>query len=132
MPGVQAYPRIRRRLPCTLVGGQRGFVLNLSEEGLFVQTNLPPRPGTFVELEVDAPGSSRRIPVEAQVVWRRRVTSQMAGVTQSGMGLRIRRPPEPYAHLVRGLFTPEAASPDVVAVRVKLESCRDQIDERPR
>ena len=89
---LQSDPRVRRRLPCTLdthKGHRQGLVLNLSRSGLFVQTNLPPRPGTQVAIDMTGPDSQERIQLRGQVVWRRRVNSRMTGTAQSGMGLRL-------------------------------------------
>lgn len=103
---LQPEPRVRRRLPCTLdttEGHRQGLVLNLSRSGLFVQTNLPPRPGTEVAVDLTGPEVGDRILVHAEVVWRRRLNSRMTGTATSGMGLRLQAPDPGYEALLRGI-----------------------------
>ena len=104
---TQTEPRVRKRLPCTLSTEARshnGMILNLSERGLFVQTSLPAKPGTLLNLDVLDPLHGDAIPLEATVVWRRRVTARMTGVTQSGMGLRLLSQPSEWQQMMCGLL----------------------------
>jgi hypothetical protein len=104
---TQSEQRVRKRLPCTLSSEARshnGMILNLSERGLFVQTSLPAKPGTLLNLDVLDPLHGDAIPLEATVVWRRRVTARMTGVTQSGMGLRLVSQPSEWQQMLGGLL----------------------------
>jgi hypothetical protein len=106
-------PRIKKRLPCTLDHAdrhQRGLILNLSSAGLFVQTNLPAEPGSLVGIGFQHPDVDDSIAIKAAVVWRRRVSSRMIGVTQSGMGVRILEQPRAYDEFVTSIISEEAPS----------------------
>ncbi len=94
-----AEPRIAKRLPCALqVEGRRysGVVLNVSQNGLFVQTNAAPGRGEAVELELNAPESERSIPVRGKVVWQRVVPHQLRSMARGGVGLQIQNADESY------------------------------------
>jgi Tfp pilus assembly protein PilZ len=86
-------------MPCAVhFGGRRysGVVLNVSQGGLFVQTNADPVQGAAVDLELSAPESERSIPLQAKVVWRRLVPPQLRSVARGGMGVAIQRADESY------------------------------------
>jgi Tfp pilus assembly protein PilZ len=86
-------------MPCAVhFGGRRysGVVLNVSQGGLFVQTNADPVQGAAVDLELNAPESERSIPLQAKVVWRRVVPPQLRAVARGGMGVAIQRADESY------------------------------------
>jgi hypothetical protein len=104
---TQTDPRVRKRLPCTLsVEARRhnGMILNLSARGLFVQTMLPAEPGTLLDLDVRDPACGTAIPLQAAVVWRRRVSPRMTGLNQSGMGLRLLTLPPEWRSMMNGLL----------------------------
>lgn len=112
---VQAHgdPRVKKRLHCTLAHEARkgpGLVLNLSSRGLFVQTSLLAEPGTLVDIDLQGPQTSESIPLQAAVVWRRRVSPRMTGMNQSGMGVRILSHTPEYDALVDGILTGSAAA----------------------
>ncbi len=91
-------PRFRKRLPCRIrVDESRysGIVLNLSRTGLFVQTAAAAPPGGSIELELRG-----EAPLQARVVWLRRVPQQLRSVSQGGIGVRIVGAPESYYHLL--------------------------------
>jgi uncharacterized protein (TIGR02266 family) len=106
---LQTEPRVKKRLQCTLELDARrhsGLILNLSERGMFVQTSLPAEPGTVVGIDVRAPSQTDPIPVQAAVVWRRRVSPRMTGVNQSGMGLRLLTTPSEYQAMMANILEP--------------------------
>ncbi len=108
-----AETRIKKRLPCTLDVETRrhnGMVLNLSARGLFVQTSLPAEPGTLLGLQVRDPERGEAIPLQAAVVWRRRVSPRMTGTNQSGMGLRLIERSTAWHTLMQGLLDEEFAA----------------------
>ena len=135
---TQSEQRVRKRLPCTLSSEARshnGMILNLSERGLFVQTSLPAKPGTLLNLDVLDPQRGDAIPLEATVVWRRRVTARMTGVTQSGMGLRLVSQPSEWQQMMCGLLGNESDPTSVLATGASSPSATNDpeaaIDERP-
>lgn len=108
---TQAEPRIRKRLACTLNVEARqhnGLILNLSQRGLFVQTTLPAEPGTLLALDVRDPVRGEAIPLQAAVVWRRRVSPRMTGTNQSGMGLRLIERPDAWTTMLSSLLATDA------------------------
>lgn len=106
---VQSEPRVRKRLQCTLELEARrhsGLILNLSECGMFVQTSLPAEPGTLLGIDVRVPSHPEPIPVQAAVVWRRRVSPRITGINQSGMGLRLVSRPSEYRSMMADILEP--------------------------
>ena len=110
--------RVKKRIPCTLDQDERhhsGMILNLSHGGVFVQTNLPAEPGSLVDLHFRGPKGDDFEALQAAVVWRKRVSSQMLGTTQSGMGLRFLVAPSHYVEMIEGIGEPsgQASTLDV-------------------
>lgn len=96
------HPRRRRRMPCELwVGGRsyHGFVLDLSERGLYVQTSVAPRPGEPVRVQI-RDGADGRLELEARVARRYAVPQRLASVVRGGVGLRLTETPPGYERLV--------------------------------
>jgi hypothetical protein len=75
------------------------MVLNVSPNGLYVQTNAVAPSGTLVDLDL-TPGPERTIPLQATVVWRRLVPRELRNDAQGGFGLRIRSASEAYYELL--------------------------------
>jgi hypothetical protein len=76
--------------------------LNVSRGGLFVQTTAGPEPGAGLAVELSLGAGAHALEVDAEVVWRRVVAAHLRTITPGGVGLRIRRAPEPfYAFLLR-------------------------------
>jgi hypothetical protein len=89
---TQLHPRVRKRMPCEVsTGGTRhqGFVLNVSRGGLYVQTSAGVEVGSLVGVELAPLASTRCIPLQARVVWRRVQRGRAFGVNEGGMGLCI-------------------------------------------
>ena len=61
------------------------FTKNISETGVYLQTNQVYAPGTTLQLEIDFPG--RAVGLWARVVWAKKVPPQLAHVLECGMGL---------------------------------------------
>ena len=83
--------RIRRRVTCELqLGGRsyRGIVLDLSETGVFVQTEATPPPGTRLRVRLHASGGIE-FEVDATVARRQVAPPQLATVVRGGLGLRV-------------------------------------------
>ncbi|MGH0030691.1 MAG: PilZ domain-containing protein [Myxococcota bacterium] len=130
--------RTKRRTPCTFsIGGRRqnGFVLDLSQTGLFIQTSADPRPGERLDIEVVFGGQVLAMHVE--VARRKKVPPQLLTVAQGGIGVRILSAPEGYYAMlaeingpsrdVRGAQAPAAdgsaaaAEPEGPAFRVRVK-----------
>ena len=118
--------RIRRRVTCELqLDGRsyRGIVLDLSESGVFVQTEATPPPGTRVRLRLHTAGGVEFV-VEATVARRQVAPPQLASVVRGGLGLRVEDPPAAYFKLIgmesasgtgRSLGGPGAPAPSAAA-----------------
>ena len=63
------------------------FTKNISETGLFINTNQVVRPGTMVQVEVHFP--DRTFSHWARVVWAKQVPAQLAHIVECGMGIRF-------------------------------------------
>ena len=123
--------RQKRRLTCR-VGYEdqhfRGIVLDISSEGLFIQTTRPIPPGSSVVVEFPSQRSTDAFEVRARVARRRRVPQRLASLMPAGLGLRVLDPPPAYARLVlrqdavaRSARGPEAkAGPDLLKYRIRL------------
>ena len=95
--------RTRRRLMVRYGAGsldKTAFTKNLSDTGLFLQTNAVLRPGTTIQVEVIFP--DRSFTMWARVVWAKKVPPQLAHVVACGMGVCFIDPPADwieYYHL---------------------------------
>ncbi len=106
----QRAQRIKRRVTCELaLGGRayRGIVLDLSETGVFVQTEATPGPRESVRIKFHAPDGSE-FEVDASVARRQVAPPQLSTVVRGGLGLRVEHPPEAYFRLI-GFAAAEAA-----------------------
>jgi Tfp pilus assembly protein PilZ len=64
-----------------------GFTKNLSETGLFIQTNSVFKPGTTIHVQIQFPQDN--VSMWAQVVWAKVVPPQLAHVLECGMGVHF-------------------------------------------
>lgn len=67
------------------------FTKNVSETGIFLQTNQVFKPGSTIQIEIQFPKQS--FCMWARVVWAKTVPQQLAHVLECGMGLRFIDPP---------------------------------------
>jgi len=98
--------RIKKRLPCEFVDGDkrvRGFVLDVSPNGMFVQTLKPIDPGGEIGVIFTLPESGQTIEVRACVVRSLRVPRHLATVATAGVGLKISVAPPEYYDFIAGL-----------------------------
>ena len=106
--------RIKKRIVCEVVEGDkrtRGFVLDVSPNGLFVQTPKPIQPGAVVGIEFTSPELGQKIQLRARVARSLRVPHRLASVTSPGVGVRIEMaPPEYYDMIVSLTYRDEAAT----------------------
>lgn len=98
--------RTKRRLMVrygTSTLDKTAFTKNLSETGMFLQTNSVFKPGTTVQVQVHFP--DRQFTLWARVVWAKKVPPQLTYILGSGMGLSIIEPPpdwlDYYKHWAR-------------------------------
>lgn len=66
------------------------FTKNVSDTGLFLQTNSVYKPGTVLSVEMQFP--DRTFSTWARVVWAKKVPPQLAHVLECGMGLCFMEP----------------------------------------
>jgi len=61
------------------------FTRNVSETGLFVQTNIVFKPGTTIQVQIQFP--DRTFSMWGRVVWAKTVPPQLAHILDCGMGV---------------------------------------------
>ena len=91
--------RIKKRIPCEFVDVDnhvRGFVLDVSPKGLFVQTHKPIQPGGEVVVTFTPPNFGQEIEVRTNVVRNVQVPRHLAPISSPGVGLRINMAPAEY------------------------------------
>jgi len=111
---VQRDGRISKRMPCAVHVGERrysGLVLNVSQGGLFIQSNADPGRGSEVSLELQAPDESFGIPLSGTVAWRKVVPNQLRTMQGGGFGLRIEQADERYYRAVARWMRIEPVEP---------------------
>jgi hypothetical protein len=97
--------RVRRRIPCELVTSDRrftGIVLDVSVDGMFVQTSAVLPAGTELRVRVLSTSSTPAFELDARVARAKRVPPQLVSSAAGGMGLRVLRPPAEFAALQAG------------------------------
>lgn len=80
--------RAKRRLMVrfgTSAAEKTAFTKNVSETGLFVQTNSVFKPGTTIQVNIQFP--DQQFSMWARVIWAKAVPPQLAHVLECGMGL---------------------------------------------
>lgn len=95
--------RIRKRIPCSFLHeGRRcsGFVIDVSEQGLFLQTSGILPAGTELHLELKATPSTPAMELDACVARGRRVPAQLLAHAAGGMGMRVVRAPAEFSKLL--------------------------------
>lgn len=111
-------PRAKKRLACSFHhAGKRysGMLLDLSANGVFVQTSASPHPGEAVRLELALPGRPEPLRLEGRAVRRRVVPARLRAVAQGGVGVALSGAPEAWFGFVAELLgerpLPAAAAP---------------------
>src|SRR5262245_9580913 len=79
-----------------------GYTVNISMTGMFVATNSPMPSGTRIRVEVI--DRDRGFMVEGVVAHARKVRSELAAITQSGMGVRFLSVEELVRELIPAAF----------------------------
>src|SRR5262245_34441071 len=99
--------RARKRLSCELrVRARRyfGMVLNLSAEGVYVQTNARIDPGAPLELTLGMHHDRAAFTLVGRVARVYQTPVQLASVAPGGVGVRLVEPCAAYLAFVRGLL----------------------------
>jgi hypothetical protein len=81
-----------------------GVTYNISRDGMYIRTYDPPRPGTHLWLELDAPGSGVPLHLRCTAVWQR-LPGAGRGVIPPGFGLSLDRlscPSDDYREFLEG------------------------------
>jgi uncharacterized protein (TIGR02266 family) len=96
-PGGKAEPRVIKRAKARVTcrfganGADRtAFTKNISESGLFLNTNHVLAPGTTIQIALQFP--DRKFSFWATVVWAKKVPPQLAHLLECGMGVRFIEP----------------------------------------
>lgn len=69
----------------TSTAEKTAFTKNVSETGLFVQTNQVFKPGTTIQVQIQFP--DRTFSMWARVVWAKAVPPQLSHILECGMGV---------------------------------------------
>jgi hypothetical protein len=68
---------------------RHGVTYNLSTEGVFVRTGLPPSRGSLVWLELRPHGDDTMVHLECQVIWTRPFGASQGASAPAGFGVHI-------------------------------------------
>lgn len=96
---AQRAARIKRRVTCELIiDGKwaKGIILNVSQTGIFVQTNATPIPGTLLDVHITGGGNIPDMKVKAEVARKQQVPQRLTSVATGGVGLRVIEAPPEY------------------------------------
>ena len=75
------------------------FTKNLSETGLFLQTNQVFKPGTTLHVQIQFPKNT--FTMWGRVMWAKTVPAQLAHVVECGMGVQFVDPPAEWGGFFR-------------------------------
>ncbi len=92
------HARVKKRVSCTIISGGRrytGVCLDVSPQGVFVQTSAKLDPGTTVDLELGI-GPEEALQMQARVARSKLVPAELRSIAKGGLGLHIDLPPEEY------------------------------------
>ena len=132
--------RTKKRLACEMHLDDRrylGIVLDISSQGLFVQTNAKLSPGTEMTVELTLPGTSEPLVMACKVARTKLVPLNLISVAQGGVGLRIKKPPKAFQEFVRnagitGAFdTSESAAPAKTPGQAKPPEQATVVEKKP-
>ncbi len=105
MAQKRAAKRFRRRMACELTADgrpQRAIVLDVSANGMFVQTSTRLLPGTPVDVQLRFDTNDEPMAIRARVVRHRSVPANLTSIAQGGVGLRILEAPPSFYERLRG------------------------------
>lgn len=84
----RTHNRAKRRMMVrygTSTADKTAFTRNVSETGLFLQTNAVFKPGTTIQVQIQFPDQS--FSMWARVIWAKTVPAQLAHILECGMGV---------------------------------------------
>jgi hypothetical protein len=67
------------------------FTRNISERGLFLQTNSVMKPGSTIQVRIQFP--EQEFHMWARVRWAKKAPGQLVGIVAAGMGVKFIEPP---------------------------------------
>lgn len=94
------FTRHPYRIPCNFrVGARdyRGFVVNISARGFFIQSNILPSEGEEILVKI---GTDPAMDVVGSIARRRDRHRDMVSVDSAGLGVEVTAAPEAYYQLV--------------------------------
>ena len=97
MKGPKQVRRTKRRLAVRFGAGKPerlGYTQNISETGLYIETNYVIDPGTDLQLEIDT--REQKFEMWATVVWARRIPPNLQSVMRGGLGCRFAHPSQDW------------------------------------
>jgi hypothetical protein len=97
MKGPKQVLRTKRRLAVRfgVRGPERlGYTQNISETGIYIETNYVIDPGTDLQLEIDTP--EKTLEMWATVVWARRYPLSFQQVMRGGLGCQFAFPSQEW------------------------------------
>ena len=97
MKGSKKVLRTKRRLAVRfgVRGPERlGYTQNISESGLYIETNHVIDPGTDLQLEIETPGHT--FEMWATVIWARRYPPSFQQVMRGGLGCQFAFPSQEW------------------------------------
>lgn len=112
-------PRLRWVLPCrvaTAAGRRSGVIRDVSDRGLFVETEAHPTPNSVVELLFDAHHQVPDFSFIAGVARTRRSPAHLASALPSGIGLEVIPPREAFERWILAAVRPRLPEPECVGL----------------
>ena len=106
--------RTKRRLTCSFsIGGQfyRGITVDLSPQGLFIQTDATAAPGSRIAIDLIGTGRSPDVHVRGVIARRRAVPAMLASAVRRGIGVKLTEAPREYGLLFQGAPLEQPISP---------------------
>jgi len=106
--------RAKRRLTCSFcIGGQfyRGITVDLSSDGLFIQTDATAAPGSRVEIDLIGTARTPDVHVSGVIARRRAVPALLASAVRRGIGVQLLEAPREYGLLYQDEPLDEPISP---------------------
>jgi hypothetical protein len=98
-------PRLKHRVTAHFSFGgreQTGFVINLSEVGLFIQTRHLLKTGSELTFSLDANGS-QPLELKGKVAFSRKALPMAMSSNPGGIGLSLMDPPPEYTEFISSL-----------------------------
>jgi hypothetical protein len=109
------HNRTKKRIGCSLVcGNQRypGIVLDVSPQGLFVQTSASLAPGSIVNVELGVSNHQEPLRVEARVARHKQVPPRLRSIAGGGLGLHIDLPSQGFLQFYADLTRTNLPAPE--------------------